>query len=262
MASEVDICNMALGHIGQDANVSAIDPPDGSAEADHCARFYPMARDEILESHAWRFATRRAQLAAVDVPDEVDSWDYAYQLPNQCIRPLAVFLPESTDDTAAQDFTVETDSTGNDILYTNVEDAVLKYIARVEDTTKFSPLFTIALARLLAHYLAGPITKASKMAAAQRAALRAGGHAEGHRLGREQPEEQRLRRAPHAGPPGRALLVMKDLVRSFAGGEITPELFGRVDLTSSRPASPRCSTSGCCRMGRCRTARGSPTSTR
>jgi hypothetical protein len=45
------------------------------------------------------------------------------------------------------------------VLYTNVETAVLRYIADVDDTTKFSPSFTACLARLLASYLAGPIIK-------------------------------------------------------------------------------------------------------
>ena len=34
MASEVDICNLALSHFGQDTKIDAIDPPDGSAEAE------------------------------------------------------------------------------------------------------------------------------------------------------------------------------------------------------------------------------------
>ena len=64
MASEVDICNMALAHFGQDASIDAIDPPDGSAEAEHASRFYPMARDALLERHAWPFAVRFATLSA------------------------------------------------------------------------------------------------------------------------------------------------------------------------------------------------------
>ena len=60
MASEVDICNLALSHLGDTATIASLDPPEGSAQAEHCARFYPIARDSLLEMHAWGFATSRA----------------------------------------------------------------------------------------------------------------------------------------------------------------------------------------------------------
>jgi hypothetical protein len=63
VASEVDICNLALGHIGDSATVSSINPPEGSAQAEHCSRFYPIARDSLLEMHNWGFATKRTNLA-------------------------------------------------------------------------------------------------------------------------------------------------------------------------------------------------------
>lgn len=157
MASDVDICNLALGHLGDEATVSDIEPSDGSPQADHCARFYPVARNALLERHAWGFATKRVVLAEVD--NELDSWGYAYALPSQCLKPLSVLNPESTDDNDTEDFIIETDVNGTEVLYTNVEEATLRYISLVTDTTKFTPLFTVALARLLASYLGGPIIK-------------------------------------------------------------------------------------------------------
>jgi hypothetical protein len=165
VASVIGICNLALSHFGDRAEVSSIDPPDGSAQADHCARYYPIARDETLERHAWRFATRREVLAEVTNP--LTSWTYAYALPNQCVRPLAVYLPGNTDDQVSQPFTVEVDDTGADVLYTNAGQATLRFIWRQEDPEKFSPLFVVALSRLLAAYVAGPITKDERRAAAQ-----------------------------------------------------------------------------------------------
>lgn len=155
MASKVDIWNLALSHIGHKANVA--DPDEASAEANHCRRFYPIALGTTLERFAWSFATRRTALAEVTNP--VDHWGYAYALPNLCIAPRAVLLPESTDDTKEQDFAVESDEDGNAILYCNVEDAVLKYTTLVEDTNKFTYLFVMALSYDLASMLAGPIPK-------------------------------------------------------------------------------------------------------
>ena len=62
MASETDICNLALARLGDAALVSSISPPDGSAQAGHCAAFYPMVRDYLLERYAWSFSLTRAAL--------------------------------------------------------------------------------------------------------------------------------------------------------------------------------------------------------
>ena len=158
MASKVDIWNLALSNIGHKAAIA--DPDETSAEANHCRRFYPMALNATLERYAWSFATRRESLAEVTNP--VDHWMFAYALPNLCIAPRAVLLPESTDDTQEQDYAVESGEDGNLILYANVEDAVLKYTTLAEDTTKYSPVFVLALAADLASMLVGPIPKDPK----------------------------------------------------------------------------------------------------
>jgi len=72
MASVAQICNMALSHIGSDARVSTIDPPDGSVEAGYCATFYDLVRTELLEPGNWRFTLKRASLA--EITNESDVW--------------------------------------------------------------------------------------------------------------------------------------------------------------------------------------------
>lgn len=163
MASVVDICNLALAHIAKPADVTAIDPPDGTAEADHCARFYPIARNELLERHDWRFATRRVTLEELATNPQEALWAYAYGRPNLAIRILAVLLPESTDDAATQKFVEETNSDGSGIIYTHAQDAQVRFVWLQEDTTKYTPLFVVALSWKLAEYLAGPLTKDPKI---------------------------------------------------------------------------------------------------
>ena len=96
MASEVDICNLALGHLGDAATVSSLNPPEGSAQAEHCARFYPIARDSLLELHAWNFSTTRVALASLgsDWPE----WQYCYACPTDAVNLLAVLGPSVSDD--------------------------------------------------------------------------------------------------------------------------------------------------------------------
>jgi hypothetical protein len=183
MVSEVDIANLALAHLGDDATVASIDPPEGSVQAEHCARFYPMARDALLEMHPWNFATRR--IAGAEVTPLDTGWQYAYAMPSNALNVFAVLPPGALDDynsplptstvtlsdgslaspmpwnslTQPQPFAVETNEDGDTIIVTNQESAVLRYVLRVTDTAKFSPLFTTALTWLLASYLAGPVIK-------------------------------------------------------------------------------------------------------
>ncbi len=169
MASEVDICNLALSHLGDEATVATIDPPEGSPQAGYCARFYPIARDALLEMHAWAFTLRRVQLALL--PSGWPSWKFTYARPSDALRLLAVLPPDAMDDntmalpggygviTEPQPFTTEVDDKGRSVIYTNQQNAVLRYTVPVKDTTKFPPLFVMALSWHLASLLAGPILK-------------------------------------------------------------------------------------------------------
>ncbi len=162
MASVVDICNLALSNMWQDAVITEIYPPDGTIEAQYASVFYPVARDELLEMHAWHFATTRVSLAKYSTNEAEESWGYSYSLPSDAIKPLIVLLPEAASDIAAQRHELETRADGQIALYTDVDDAVLKYVRRVTDTTRYTPLFITTLSFLLAQYMAGPITKNKK----------------------------------------------------------------------------------------------------
>lgn len=155
MASVVTICNMALTHIGSEARVSSISPPDGSIEAGYCATFFPHARAELIELGTWPFAQKRATLA--EVTNESATWLYAYALPSDCLRALRVVDAAALRDDLGIDFRVE-----GRTLFTDQEDAVLLYERDVTDTGTFSASFTVALSFLLAAYLAGPVIKGTE----------------------------------------------------------------------------------------------------
>lgn len=191
MASDVDICNLALGYLGDSANISALTPPD-SVQAEHCQRFYPIARDSLLNMHNWGFATRRVSPSQIAVAAEASGmWRFAYILPADCLTVQRVYDPSASDDLVSaipqpydgwwpgstsspmpntigmgavvpQPFSIETDANGDDILYTNQVNAAIVYTGRITDTTKFDPSFVVALAWLLAGYLAGPVIKGTE----------------------------------------------------------------------------------------------------
>lgn len=154
MASAVDICNLALSHLGDSATVASIEPPEGSAQAAHCARFYPIARDTVIEAHDWSFATKRVVLAQTGTPPA--SWKYSYAVPSDCVRAVSVLQPAATDDDT-EDYIQE-----GGLIYTNTEGAILRYITEVADTTRYPQLVVNTISWLLASYLCGPITKGDK----------------------------------------------------------------------------------------------------
>ena len=184
MATEIDICNLALAHLGDDATIATIKPPEGSAQAEKAARFYPIARDSLLEMHTWNFAAKRANLALTT--NNLAQWDYAYVAPTDMMSPVAVISPTAQNDYAtrmsagdtpggitsnyaptivAGQYTPQQFAIEGTTIYTNVETAMLRYQAFVTESDKFSPLFVMTLSWHLASMLAGPIIKGDQGAA-------------------------------------------------------------------------------------------------
>ena len=172
MASVVDLCNLSLARLGDEANVVSIEPPDGSAQAAHCARFLPMVRDSLLQAHAWGFALRREALAAITMPAGVSGWLYAYAMPNQCLQLLAVQAADAPDDSTASitdaddalrssaaqwPHLVELTPAGAMVILTDTGSAIARFVQRVDDPTLWSPLFTETLSWRLAAAVGGPL---------------------------------------------------------------------------------------------------------
>lgn len=163
MAAVVDIINLALSHIGDRATVSSIDPPEGSAQADHAAQFWPIARDEALAEYDWRFASTTTSLARIDDSLQNDPrFVYAYALPADFLVARAMvhetgnlFWLEPND----PDFDTGTIEDGTRVFFTNYTDQALRYTRRVTDPSRYSPKFVTALSYLMAAYLAGPVVK-------------------------------------------------------------------------------------------------------
>jgi hypothetical protein len=172
-ASDVVICNLALNHFGSDALLSSINPPDGSVESGYCARYYPVARQELLEMQPWSFAKTRVALSALSTnPSSV--WTYAYSAPSDMIQPQRILTTSTLDVYGFFPFggLLRADEAAlfsergsamfdneNGVLLTHEPNAVLLYTRDVTDTSKFSPGFTVALSYLLASYVVGPIVK-------------------------------------------------------------------------------------------------------
>lgn len=147
MTSEIDICNMALSHIGAQSSIS--DFLEASVEAQQCSLLYAPARDAVLREHAWNFASRRAALADLGAPPP--GWRYRYSLPADCL--VARKILSENRSTQKIEFEVS-----NFTVLTDQAQAVLAYTARVTDASKFDPMFVVALSWRLAVDLVPPIT--------------------------------------------------------------------------------------------------------
>ncbi len=202
MSSEVDICNLALSHLGDEATVTSISPPEGSVQSEHCARFYPIARDTLLQMHAWNFAAKRVLLAPLTILNQPSTWKHTYAIPNDCSLAMSVMASDAADDYSSrftgyenpfmpplvaagqytpQPFSVELADTATAtnvlVLYTNQATATLRYQAKITDAASFSPMFVVTLSWQLASMLAGPIIKGDLGAAeAKRCVQMMGGY--------------------------------------------------------------------------------------
>ena len=160
MASQVDICNLALANLGQSPDITSINPPDGTKYAASAALFWPIALDKILTEYDWGFAVRVSALSAVSV-DLPEAWEYAYALPASFLKPILLQDSEQADPHCGIDYEIR-----GGILYCNSSDVVLRHVYRNTNTGEYTNAFVLAFGALMAHFLAAPVTKDPAVSAA------------------------------------------------------------------------------------------------
>lgn len=168
MFSVVDICNLALSLLGDSATVVSIDPPEGSAQAEHCKRYWPHALQSVLEAHPWGFATKRVKPA--QLAQRNSAWSYHYALPHDALRVFAVLPPNAPDDYEEKGQAVpvayQIEREGGQIhILTDQREAVVRYLATADDPGLYPATFVDALVWKLAGMLAGSLRKGDAGAA-------------------------------------------------------------------------------------------------
>lgn len=166
MASEVQIYNLALGHVGVSQFVAAT--TEGSNEARVCRNFYQATRDKILASAPWPFATRRVALQ--DLGNPPLGWAYRYRYPNDCIQARRIVDPYGVHVSRASRripySIMEAEADGSLVIACNEPGAVLEYTARIENPLLFTPGFTDCFGWALAAEIASPLSADPKFAQA------------------------------------------------------------------------------------------------
>lgn len=155
--TDVDIANMALSYLGDAANITTLSPAEGSAQADHCARFLPIAKLELLSSFPWSFAVRTTKLAAYSKDEGAKYYDYA--LPSDCIRLINLlrepYSPVSLTPDTVQFITFMNGASR--VVRTMCPEVYAVYVSDDIPVNRYSATFSEALAWLLAAKLAGPL---------------------------------------------------------------------------------------------------------
>jgi hypothetical protein len=150
--SEVAICNLALAEVGSGAEIVSLDEPVQAARA--CRRRYPYARDAVLRSYDWNFASRRATLPALDGPPPF-GYAAAFLLPVDCLLVRSVY------DAGPRGWEIE----DRRILADAPAPLRITYTARVTNPMTFDVLFTDALITRLAADLAVQLADSPSRAA-------------------------------------------------------------------------------------------------
>ncbi len=174
--SPVEICNQALSWLGGNLIISL---EDNTQEAKLCKANYAPLRDAVLQDREWTFAVKRAEPSRL-AGAPVYGHDFLYQIPTDCLRILQVSAAgqENPDGNfvdgsfkaavrggtgTGREQRIEWLVEGDSIAVQIYKRIFMRYITRIEDTTKFSPAFDQCLAQRIAMEIAMPITQSLKV---------------------------------------------------------------------------------------------------
>ncbi len=151
--SKAQIFNIALNILGVSTPLENANSTDNRAIL--LNNYYFLARDYVLKDFDWNFASAFKELALVQKFDLIADYKYCYDYPNDCICARDLF---EKGDYKIQKFTISSLESGDKVILTNVERAVLRYTRRVDKETYFSCEFSMALAYYLASLTSNVIT--------------------------------------------------------------------------------------------------------
>ena len=162
MLADIDICNMALAYVLTSETLTSLDDQTPAGMA--CNRFYPICRDHLLQHFPWSFATVETALTLLDT-NVVTNWAYTYALPTDCLDVQRLVYEGVPYPTGHEDIAFSLGNyNGQHVLHTNLPYAVLRYTARVEDTTLYPPDVCDALAALVASRICALLGKIDSQA--------------------------------------------------------------------------------------------------
>lgn len=150
-ASVVEVCNLALTHLGQ-RSIALI--TEATEQARKCNILFNPCRDAVLRLHPWNFATTVEALVEIS-GETVLGWDYLYQMPSLCLFARRVDTENTLANPIPQEFEVLLSPTTHvRAIASNLEDAYLRYTKTIADPSVWDSAFVVSLSYFLASKLA------------------------------------------------------------------------------------------------------------
>lgn len=155
-SSKTVICNMALGNLGVGVEVADVDT-ERSAEARACRRFFDESVRATLRDFPWSFASVYEVLGMIE-EDPNDYYGYSYTYPTTCLRPIKIMSGIRNDKRSTRVHYEISYGVSSTIIFTDQQEAVMKFVQNVTDVSRFPPDFVLALSWRLATYMAPKLT--------------------------------------------------------------------------------------------------------
>ncbi len=156
MAAEVDIYNMALGHLGVSQTVAST--TEKTAEATACRRFYDNCRDALLRAGGFAFSRKFKALGLVEA-DPTEEWDFSYRYPNDALFLRRILSGARNDsEKSIVPYLIGQDDAGL-LLYCDLDAVTIEYTSKCENTAIFPADFVRALSYFLASTIGPSVSK-------------------------------------------------------------------------------------------------------
>lgn len=153
MSSKIEICNLALGFLGEPR---LVDIDEKTPSAENCKLYFKPALSELLREHPWNFASCREKLVLVETPSAwKNEYLFAYAYPEKCLN--LHFLVNSCAE-KERNFMLSFD-VSRTIILSNASGAYALFTKYTDDTTRFDPSFIMAFARKMQCMLIKPLLK-------------------------------------------------------------------------------------------------------
>lgn len=175
MASEIEVCNLALSNI-RAGSINSF--TEGSLQAQICKLKYSILRDRCLREIPWQFNHKIRALASSTT--DIFNWAFAYQYPVDCLkinRLVGAFeeLPAGSVDVVSRRLDSRViplkdirrqipyevfNFDDNKLIGSDQPELRIDFASKVTDPNLFSDDFIMALSHLLASEMAIPIVGA------------------------------------------------------------------------------------------------------
>jgi len=159
--SEVEMCNLALSHVGLGELIQSLD--DDTTPARQCKLLFTPTAIDLLIRYNWSFAERKQYLALLDGVSPVD-YTYAYTYPSDCLRFREIYNSLSLKSPPIKYAIQLSADNKSRYIETNQATAIGVYTVDVSDkASSWSEFFTMAFIWGMAMKLVIPLTRNSKM---------------------------------------------------------------------------------------------------